>query len=152
MTIIKQTAKIVSAFVANNALPAGDIPGLIKSTHSALVNAATPAALVEERQPPAVAVKKSVTADAIICLECGKHQKMLKRHLDAAHGTTVEDYRAKWSLPSDYPMVAPAYAAHRSELALKIGLGRKKGDVEAKADEGKPHHSYPASRWSKPTQ
>lgn len=151
------TAKIVTAYLGGNAVAVSDIPALIQTTYAALVNTASPVSEPIERQP-AVSVKKSVTPDAIICLECGRHQKMLKRHVATAHGLSVDDYRAKWSLPADYPMVAPDYAERRSMLAIKIGLGhsRKKPEPNPVLDraepvEEKPQHHYPPSRWSKPT-
>lgn len=121
------TSQIVSAFVSKNNIPASDIPSLIKSVHQSL---ATLGQAEESAQPPAelkpaVPVKKSVTADYIVCLEDGKKLKMLKRHLASSYGMTPDEYRAKWGLPSDYPMVAPNYAKARSDLALKLGLGRK---------------------------
>ena len=148
------TAKLVAAYLRNNPLAIGDLAVLIRATHASL-RATAEAAAEPAAVPlaPAVALKKSVTPDAIFCLECGKPQKMLKRHLSTAHGLSVDDYRAKWSLPSDYPVVAPNYAQHRSELAFKIGLGRKKAPVEgepAPATTETPGHRYPPSRWSKP--
>ncbi len=121
------TSQIVSAFVSKNSIPASDIPSLIKSVHQSLATLGQPE---ESAQPPAelkpaVPVKKSVTADYIVCLEDGKKLKMLKRHLASSYGMTPDEYRAKWGLPSDYPMVAPNYAKARSDLALKLGLGRK---------------------------
>lgn len=150
--------KIVAAYVGNNTLTISDIPVLIQAAYAALVSVISPAPVPVEARPPAVAVKKSVTAGAIICLECGKSQKMLKRHLLTAHALTVDDYRTKWSLPADYPMVAPYYAARRSELAKASGLGfsRKNSSKAAPAPDGtdpvaaKPGHRYPASRWSNP--
>jgi len=152
--MINLTTKIVAAYLGNNSIATADIPDLIRTTYSALIGTASPASAPAEPLQPAVSVKKSVSADGINCLECGKKQKMLKRHLSTAHGLSVTDYRAKWSLPSDYPMVAPDYAARRSELAVAIGLGRKKGvDASAAKDvpAGSLSHSYPASRWSKPS-
>lgn len=119
---------IVSAYVAHNAVPQGDLPILIKTIHSSLDRVeAEPASapVAEAQQQPAVAVKKSVTDDYIVCLEDGRKFKSLKRHLQSAYGLSPEQYRSKWGLPRDYPMVAPAYASQRSELARKIGLGRK---------------------------
>ena len=121
------TSQIVSAFVSKNNIPASDIPSLIKSVHQSL---ATLGQAEESAQPPAelkpaVPVKKSVTADYIVCLEDGKKLKMLKRHLASSYGMTPDEYRAKWGLPSDYPMVAPNYAKARSDLAVKLGLGKK---------------------------
>lgn len=119
------TAKVVAAYLANNSVPVGDVPSLINTVHSSLAATASPQEALAPRQEPAVSVKRSVTLAAIICLECGRPHKMLKRHLSAAHGKTVDEYRAKWSLPANYPVVAPDYAARRSKLAMDIGLGRK---------------------------
>lgn len=135
-------------------MAASDIPDLINSIHQALVDIALPTAEGDPSQRPAVSIKKSVTAEALTCLDCGQHQKMLKRHLRTAHGLTVDDYRAKWGLPSDYPMVAPAYAKTRSQLAMKIGLGRKKPAADPqKSDPAEttetPRNHYPPSRWSR---
>ena len=113
---------IVSAYVSNNKLPPGELPDLIRTVHEALMNPDQPP---PERLEPAVPIKKSIRPDYIVCLEDGKKLKMLKRHLRTSFGLSPDDYRAKWALPSDYPMVAPKYAKTRSELAKKIGLGRK---------------------------
>jgi predicted transcriptional regulator len=123
--ILALTAEIVSAHVANNTVGQGDVPELIQSIYGKLSELASgeDASMVE--LTPAVPIKKSVTDDYIICLEDGKKLKMLKRHLMTAYGMTPEDYRAKWGLRPDYPMVAPSYAQKRQELAKKIGLGRK---------------------------
>lgn len=121
------TTEIVSSYVGNNSVSVADLPTLIQSVHTALSNAVSGPA--EEPAPelkPAVSVKKSVTPDYIICLEDGKQFKSLKRHLSTKYGMSPEDYRAKWGLPSDYPMVAPNYAAARSELAKNMGLGQKR--------------------------
>ena len=120
------TAQIVSAHVASNTVPAEALPDLIAKVHGALANAGVePAAEPAPQQQPAVPVKKSVFPDHIICLEDGKKLKMLKRHLKTSYNMTPEQYREKWQLPPDYPMVAPNYARHRSSLAKKIGLGTK---------------------------
>jgi predicted transcriptional regulator len=126
--MIRETSKIVAAYLGNHEVAVADIPDLIHSTYSALVATSSPVSELVERQP-AVSIRKSVTPDAIICLECGKPQKMLKRHLLTAHDLSPEEYRSRWSLASDYPLVAPSYAARRSELAIAIGLGttRKRG-------------------------
>ncbi|GLK69304.1 MucR family transcriptional regulator [Hansschlegelia plantiphila] len=127
-------ADVVSAYVSNNSVAAADLPALIKSVHAALGTAASgkvEAPVVE--LTPAVSVKKSVTPDFIICLEDGKRFKSLKRHLKTAYDMTPNDYRAKWGLPSDYPMVAPNYAAARSELARKSGLGQSRAKAAPKA-------------------
>lgn len=119
------TAEIVSAHVSNNSVSVTDLPNLITEVHRTLSHLGSgPAPRVEpEKLVPAVPVKKSVTPDYLICLEDGKKMKMLKRHLQTAYSMTPEQYREKWGLPSDYPMVAPNYAKHRSSLAKKIGLG-----------------------------
>lgn len=113
---------IVSAYVSNNKLPASELPDLIRTVHEALMN---PEEAPPERLEPAVPIKKSVRPEYIVCLEDGKKLKMLKRHLRTSFGMSPDEYRTKWALPSDYPMVAPKYAKTRSELAKKIGLGRK---------------------------
>lgn len=120
------TTRVVAAYLQNNALPRSEIAGLITGVHAALAEAEQgPAEAVAEAPTPAVSVKKSVTPDAIICLDCGKACKMLKRHLATGHGLTINEYRAKWGLPRDYPMTAANYAQQRSEMAVRIGLGRK---------------------------
>lgn len=125
------SADIVGAYVSNNSVSASDLPGLIATVHAALSKAAT--GVVEEAPvelKPAVSVKKSVNPDFIICLEDGKKFKSLKRHLRTKFDLSPEEYRAKWGLPSDYPMVAPNYATARSELAKKMGLGQQRGKAE----------------------
>lgn len=127
----RRTAEVVSAYVSNNSVPANELPGLIDSIFTALRGLGG-AAVVEEPAPePAVNPKRSVKSDHIICLECGKKFKSLKRHLGAEHGMTPEEYRSKWGLAPDYPMVAPDYAAKRSDLAKTMGLGRKPGKKPA---------------------
>ena len=122
--LLTLTTEIVSAHVANNTVAVGDLPQLINEVYRTLASVgSSPAA--PERPQPAVPVKKSVTPDYIICLEVGKKLKMLKRHLKTAYDMTPEEYRERWGLGADYPMVAPNYAAHRSSLAKKIGLGTK---------------------------
>ncbi|NGO51593.1 MucR family transcriptional regulator [Allomesorhizobium camelthorni] len=124
---IELTADIVAAYVKNNPVPVSALPDLIASVAASLnglVNGTAPAEVVEP-QKPAVPVKKSVTPDYIISLEDGTRFKSLKRHLMSSHGMTPDEYRAKWNLPKDYPMVAPNYAAARSDMAKAIGLGRK---------------------------
>ena len=122
--LLTLTTEIVSAHVANNVMSVSDLPHLIQEVYRTLASVGT-APVVAERPQPAVPVKKSVLPDYIICLEDGKKLKMLKRHLKTAYDMTPEDYRERWGLPADYPMVAPNYAAHRSSLAKKIGLGTK---------------------------
>lgn len=122
--LLSLTTDIVSAHVSNNTVAVNDLPMLIQEVFKTLSNVGT-VAPVPERPQPAVPIKKSVTPDYIICLEDGKKLKMLKRHLKTAYDMTPEEYRERWGLPSDYPMVAPNYAEHRSNLAKKIGLGTK---------------------------
>jgi predicted transcriptional regulator len=120
------TVSVVSAYVANNNVPAGDLTALIASIHSALSKlGGAPEAPAAAPLVPAVSIRKSVTPEAIICLEDGKPFKSLKRHLSNKYGLTPEQYRTKWGLPVDYPMVAPAYSEARSALAKAAGLGRK---------------------------
>jgi predicted transcriptional regulator len=133
------TADIVAAFVTNNALPTADLPALIHSVHAVLaqlangtVNSAPPV----EKQEPAVSIRKSITPDYLVCLDDGKKFKSLRRHLSAL-GLTPDQYRAKWSLPADYPMVAPNYAAQRSELAKRSGLGQMRKNA-APRKRGRP--------------
>lgn len=126
--LLKMSAEIVSAYVSNNAISADQVPGVINTVFGSLNSLNTTEIQTDAEPPkPAVSVRRSVTPDYIICLEDGKKLKMLKRHLRAAYDMTPEEYRTKWSLPADYPMVAPNYAEQRSNFAKKIGLGRKKG-------------------------
>ncbi len=123
--MLELTTEIVAAHVGNNPLPLADLPKLIQEVYRTLTSIGTePAA--PERPRPAVAVKRSVFPDYLVCLEDGKKLKMLKRHLKTAYNMTPEEYRERWGLPPDYPMVAPNYAKHRSHLAKKIGLGTKR--------------------------
>ena len=123
--VLGLTAQIVSAHVSNNATGAEALPALIQDVYRTLAGVGKEQ-VVPEKQAPAVPVRKSVFPDHIICLEDGKKLKMLKRHLKTSYNMTPEQYREKWQLPPDYPMVAPNYAKHRSSLAKKIGLGTKK--------------------------
>ncbi|TIU27064.1 MAG: transcriptional regulator, partial [Mesorhizobium sp.] len=123
--LIGLTADIVSAYVGNNPLPVSGLPELIASIHASLSGIEHPIAAVQPKLEPAVNPKRSVFPDYIICLEDGKKFKSLKRHLDVHYGLTPDEYREKWGLKSDYPMVAPNYAAQRSTLAKASGLGRK---------------------------
>jgi predicted transcriptional regulator len=123
--LLELTSDIVAAHVSNNPVPLGELPGLIETVYSTLSGLHQPQPEPEVELKPAVNPKKSVTEDYIICLEDGKKLKMLKRHLKTAYDMSPEDYRAKWGLPHDYPMVAPSYAKKRQQLAKKIGLGRK---------------------------
>src|SRR3712207_6704954 len=140
---IELAADIVSAYVSNNSVQAAELPALLSSVYAALAQTG-PGSQEEPRTElvPAVSVKKSLTPDAIICLEDGKKFKSLKRHLRTTYNLTPEQYRAKWNLPHDYPMVAPSYAKARSELAKTMGLGqqRRKGatPIEAVAEPAAP--------------
>ncbi len=131
VTALDLAASIVAAYVGNNSLPVAELPTLIASVHAAIVQVRDGSA-GESQEPaaeplkPAVPVKKSVTADYIICLEDGKKFKSLKRHLRTHYNMSPEEYRAKWSLPNDYPMVAPNYAEARSNLAKQMGLGQQR--------------------------
>jgi predicted transcriptional regulator len=124
--LVELAADVVSAYVANNSIATSELGPLIASTYAALSQlGAEVAAPIAAPQTPAVSIRKSVTPDAIICLEDGKPFKSLKRHLSSKYNMTPEQYRTKWGLPVDYPMVAPAYAEARSALAKAMGLGRK---------------------------
>jgi predicted transcriptional regulator len=133
-TYIDLAADIVSAYVSNNSVPAGDLPGLISQVHLALARVGNGAAEASAEAPkPAIAIKKSVTPDYIICLEDGKKFKSLKRHLRTQYNLTPEQYRDKWGLAPDYPMVAPNYAKARSDLAKEMGLGQQRRKRRARA-------------------
>ena len=124
---IELTAEIVSAYVSNNSVSAGDMPALISQVHQALVRVSGGhQEVTAEPLRPAIAVKRSITPDHIVCLEDGKKFKSLKRHLRTQYNLTPEQYREKWALPPDYPMVAPNYAAARSQLAKQMGLGQQR--------------------------
>jgi predicted transcriptional regulator len=124
---IDLTANIVSAYVSNNPTPASELPALINQIHAALQRVSTGRPeTTHETAKPAVSVKKSMTAEYLVCLEDGKHFKSLKRHLRTQYNLTPEQYRDKWNLPADYPMVAPNYAVARSQLAKKMGLGQQR--------------------------
>ncbi len=120
------TAEIVAAHVSNNPVPLGDLPSLIQEVYRTLASVGQPVVPpAPERPQPAVPIKKSITPEYLICLEDGKKLKMLKRHLQTSYGLSPDQYRERWGLNQDYPMVAPNYAKHRSSLAKKIGLGTK---------------------------
>ncbi len=123
--LLAHTSQIVSAHVSNNAVSNTDLPQLIETVFKTLSGLNGAPAEPEPELKPAVPIKKSITDDHLICLEDGKKLKMLKRHLATAYNMTPEEYRAKWGLPHDYPMVAPKYSETRKQLAKKIGLGRK---------------------------
>jgi len=124
-TLITLASDIVAAHVSNNSVSVSDLPTLITNVYTALANLDQPAPVVEVAPEPAVSIRSSIKNDHIVCLEDGKKLKMLKRHLATRYNMTPDQYRARWNLPADYPMVAPAYAEKRRELAKKIGLGRK---------------------------
>jgi predicted transcriptional regulator len=136
---LDMAAELVAAFVSNNSVPTGELPALIETIHGAfarLKDGVKPLTPEEETKEPAVSIRKSITPDYLTCLEDGKRFKSLKRHL-AAHGLTPEQYRSKWKLPSDYPMVAPNYAASRSAMAKAIGLGQIRREAGARK-RGRP--------------
>ncbi len=133
--LITLTADIVGAHVANNNVATSDLAGLIQSVHAALKGLGQAPEAVVEKQEPAVSIRSSVKPDHIVCLEDGKKLKMLKRYLRTNYDMSPDDYRRKWGLPSDYPMVAPNYAEKRRSLAHSIGLGRKAVDVAPPAPE-----------------
>jgi predicted transcriptional regulator len=122
--LLEMTAEIASSYVANNMVAPADIPALIQSIHKALGSVGAPVEVIAEPKIPAVSIKKSITDDHLVCLEDGRNFKSLKRHLRTKYNLSPEDYRAKWGLPKNYPMVAPAYSAARSSLAKQMGLGQ----------------------------
>ena len=129
--LLELTTEIVAAHVANNTVAVSDLPQLIQDIYKTLLAVGT-LSLTPERPQPAVPIKKSISPDYVVCLEDGKKLKMLKRHLKTAYNMTPEEYRERWGLSPDYPMVAPNYAKHRSNLAKKIGLGTKPRKRRAK--------------------
>ncbi len=131
--LLALTAEIVASFVSNNTVATGDLPGLIKSVFASLSSTGQAEEKAPEVLTPAVPIKRSVGTDFIVCLEDGKKLKMLKRHLATRYNMTPDQYRSRWGLAADYPMVAPAYAEQRSALARKIGLGRKPASAPAPA-------------------
>ena len=127
-----QTAQIVAAYLGNNAVKVGDIAGIIQTVHGCLASLEVSTTAAQQNLEPAVPIKKSVTANYVVCLEDGKRQKVLRGHLSAAHGLTPAEYRKRWGLPADHPLVAPNYAKQRSEIAKKIGLGKMRQARKAK--------------------
>lgn len=123
--LLALTSEIVSSYLSNNTMPAAEIPAVIEQVFKTLANVSSESHVLADRPQPAVPIKKSVTPDYIVCLEDGKQLKMLKRHLKTAYNMSPEQYRERWGLPADYPMVAPNYAQKRSRLAKDIGLGTK---------------------------
>jgi predicted transcriptional regulator len=136
-TLIQLTADIVSAHVANNNVAVGDVANLVQRVHDALAGlgqaSATP---VAEQKTPIVSVRASIKPDFLVCMECGRKQKTLRRHLQTAHGMTPEQYRSDYGLPSSYPMTAPNYSKQRGEMARAIGLGRKRSAPEGGGEGG----------------
>ena len=130
--MVALTGRITAAYLRGNILPAADIAGVIDIVHGSLLQLVQPVPLQQEEdvRKPAVPIRKSVTAEYIVCLEDGRKLKMLKRHLSATYGMTLDQYRARWNLPADYPMVAPAYAEKRSDLARASGLGKRRPEPE----------------------
>ncbi|KCZ48219.1 MULTISPECIES: MucR family transcriptional regulator [unclassified Hyphomonas] len=124
--VLGMTTGIVSSFVSNNTVPASDLPGLIRSVHDAILSLSEEDSNNAEALSPAVPISKSITPDFLICLEDGRKLKMLRRYLRSRYSMTPEEYRERWNLPADYPMVAPNYAKLRSKHAKNIGLGKKK--------------------------
>lgn len=141
-TLLGLTAQIIAAHVSNNSVEAEALPALIRSVHAALAGAGT-VAEVPTRPEPAVPAKRSIFPDYIICLEDGKKLKTLKRHLASAFQMTPDEYRARWDLPKEYPMVAPNYAKQRSALAKQLGLGRKPAEPEPAPEPAKPRGRKP---------
>lgn len=152
LTMLRQVVNIVSAFVSHNSMRASDLPDLINAVHGSLHQLTSAPAVPDAVEPlnPAVPIKKSVQRDHLVCLEDGKKFKSLRRHLSSFHRLTPDEYRARWSLPSDYPMVAPAYSETRSILAKSAGLGHTSRSGEAEdaigvpaADAVKPQRGRP---------
>ena len=131
-TLLTLTADIVAAHVSNNSVAVNDLPNLIQNVHSALAGISGSSRAAEPRPEPKVSVRASIKPDYIVCLEDGKKQKMLKRHLMTNHNMTPDEYRQKWGLSADYPMVAPNYAEQRRKLAKSIGLGTKRRKTRGK--------------------
>jgi predicted transcriptional regulator len=137
-TLITLTSDIVAAHLSNNSVSVDDVPALITSIYGALAGLGQAVVVVEKLPEPAVSIRTSIKPDYIVCLEDGKKLKMLKRHLMTHYNLTPDQYRQRWSLASDYPMVAPNYAEKRRELAKKIGLGRKPGQKRGRPAKPKP--------------
>lgn len=150
-TLIALTADIVAAHVSNNSVAVSDMPTLINAVHQALANAGEPTPAVAASREPAVSIRASVKPEVVTCLECGFKGKMLKRHLVTSHGLTPQEYKARWNLSADHPLVAPNYATKRGELAKAIGLGRKpEAPVAAKVVRKKLKVAIPAPEPTDP--
>jgi predicted transcriptional regulator len=135
--LLRMTADVVAAYVSNNTLPTQQLAEIINTVYTSLRALDADSDIKSEPLKPAIAIRKSITPEYLICLEDGKKLKMLKRHLRSTYGMTPDEYRAKWGLPADYPMVAPNYAAQRSAFAKKIGLGRGTGRQAGKRGAAK---------------
>ncbi|WP_417491686.1 MucR family transcriptional regulator [Maricaulis sp.] len=127
--LLRMTTDVVASYLSHNSMPADNVPDLIRSVHTAMKEVSGIELKQETKSKPAVSVAKSISDDYIVCLEDGKKLKMLKRYLRSQYNMSPDDYRRKWNLPSDYPMVAPAYSRKRSQFAKDIGLGRGKKDA-----------------------
>jgi predicted transcriptional regulator len=138
--LVELTADIVSAHVANNNVAVGDVATLVERVYQALASLGTPSAEPQQEKTPIVSIRASIKPEYLVCMECGRKQKTLKRHLENAHGMSPDQYRADYGLPRDYPMVAPEYSKKRSQMAHAIGLGRKSKDAagEAAPARGRP--------------
>ncbi|KXV34318.1 transcriptional regulator [Gluconobacter thailandicus] len=150
--LLPLTADIVAAYLSQNALSADHLPALIRSVHDALATPATPEPVAEEAPTPAVNPKRSVFPDYIICLEDGKKLKMLRRHLTTAYNMTPDQYRVRWGLPSEYPMVAPSYSEKRSSLAREIGLGSTTRASAPQKEDLPAEKKIPAKRRGRPAR
>jgi predicted transcriptional regulator len=148
VNVLGLVTRIVSAYVGKNPVRADDLPGLIRIVHDALRSGGTP---VEDARPlvPAVPIRRSIHADHITCLECGTPHKTLKRHLRSGHDLSVDQYRAKWGLPKDYPVVASDYTAVRSALAKRIGLGRRAAEEDSGQETGSARRRGTAGKRAK---
>jgi predicted transcriptional regulator len=147
--LVELTADIVSAHVANNTLAVGDVANLVQRVYEALSGLGAAQPEVVEEKTPVVSVRASIKPDYLVCMECGRKQKTLRRHLMTSHNMTPDQYRTDYGLPRDYPMVAPNYSEQRRAMAHSIGLGRKKEGGAAGAAGGKPPAKAPAKRGRK---
>ena len=134
--LVELTADIVSAHVSNNTVAVGDVANLVQRVHEALVTLGQPAPEPQQEKTPVVSVRASIKPDFLVCMECGRKQKTLKRHLQNAHGMSPDQYRQDYGLPREYPMVAPNYSKRRSEMARAIGLGRRPKENAGGGDNG----------------
>ena len=134
----QNTAEIVAAYVSRHQLPPDEVPALIQAVYGALSNLGKPVEAEEVERTPAVPIRRSVHRDYVVCLDCGWRGKMLRRHISSAHGLNPTEYRRRWGLSSDHPLTAPAYAESRSDLAKKLGLGRRGGEAENASPDPQP--------------